>query len=435
MTAHATITKLSDDELLHAVEITVGELQESLADLLVSLAEVDHRKLYRVRAYDSMFTFCTGHLNFSEGQAYRRIGAARAARRFPLLLELVRAGELHLTGVNLLAPHLTDDNHRELLRAACRKSKRAVQELLAVRFPQPEPKATIHKLPAPCTSARQQGLPAVRSLAKPPPTEEPAAGQPEVTRPMPAEAVREQASAPRPTLEPVAADRYKVTFAASKRLVGKLDELRCLRSFLGPEALEMERMLEDAVDLLIAHERKQRFAVGAKPRKSKAADRGEVSASRQIPAEIRRAVYERDGGCCTYLHRDREGERRRCGSRWKLTFEHLVPFAVSRRHRVDEITLRCAGHNRLAADQAFGAAWMEQRVQAERRRRATDAGARQTPASSAPRHTGPRRGVPAQLDLLANVRAHVPSQSDASGRGAASGPRERRKPSEAPTEV
>jgi hypothetical protein len=43
----------------------------------------------------------------SEHAAYGRIEAARAARRFPVLLDLLAEGSLHLTAIGLLAPHLT----------------------------------------------------------------------------------------------------------------------------------------------------------------------------------------------------------------------------------------------------------------------------------------------------------------------------------------
>jgi hypothetical protein len=53
-----------------------------------------------------------------------RIETARAARRFPVILDRLTSGSLHLTAVSLLAPHLTDTNVVALLDAAHHKSKR-----------------------------------------------------------------------------------------------------------------------------------------------------------------------------------------------------------------------------------------------------------------------------------------------------------------------
>ena len=73
--------------------------------------------------------YCTDVLHFSEHAAYLRIEAARTARRFPEVLELLAEGSLTLTTVGLLKPHLTADNHGELLEAARHKSKREVEKM------------------------------------------------------------------------------------------------------------------------------------------------------------------------------------------------------------------------------------------------------------------------------------------------------------------
>ena len=64
-----------------------------------------------------MFVYCTRELHFSEAAAYKRIRAARAARRHPELLEAVRQGDLHVTAVSLLAAQLTGESCAEWIRA------------------------------------------------------------------------------------------------------------------------------------------------------------------------------------------------------------------------------------------------------------------------------------------------------------------------------
>ena len=80
--------------------------------------ELDTRRLYLGEGFSSLFTYCTQALHLSEHAAYNRIETARAARRFPLLLQLVADGAVTLTTVRLLAPHLTPENHREVLARA-----------------------------------------------------------------------------------------------------------------------------------------------------------------------------------------------------------------------------------------------------------------------------------------------------------------------------
>ena len=75
--------------------------------------------------------YCTQVLHLAEGAAYNRIEAARAARGYPLILELFGQGAITLTAVRLLAPHLTAENHVAVLRSATHKSKREIESSCA----------------------------------------------------------------------------------------------------------------------------------------------------------------------------------------------------------------------------------------------------------------------------------------------------------------
>ena len=349
MTTLSDCLNLTDDALLSAVTANVTSSNRGLAELIVFLGEVERRKLYLERAYASMFAFCTEALGLSEGAAYRRIGAARLARKFPAVLSFVTAGKVHLTALNLLAPELTEDNHLELLEATTGKTKRETQELLVARCPKPEPATSVRRLPA----------------------RRPATHRPRASAPAGSGALELRAPAPSPTIEPVAAERYAVKFTASSSLVAKLDELEALRSHRPAEARAVETMLEEAVDLLIAKERKVRFAVGRKPRGAAGGKQSRAaSQSRHIPAPIRREVYERDGGCCQFLDPD---SGRRCGETWQLTFEHRLPVALGGQHSVGGISWLCAAHNRLMADRVLGSEVMAAKVEAARFARPTDA--------------------------------------------------------------
>src|SRR5438552_8299057 len=113
-----------------------------------------------------MFTFCTRELAFSEGAAYNRIFVARAARKLPALVEAVRTGRVHLAGLRLLAPHLTRENHEQLLAKAAGRTKDEIAELVAAVAPRPPTTTMIRKLP------ERQSLPLVEAAPKreaPPP--------------------------------------------------------------------------------------------------------------------------------------------------------------------------------------------------------------------------------------------------------------------------
>ena len=92
-------------------------------------------------------------LHLSEAMAYKYIHVGRVARRFPLIFNFLDAGDTHLSNLLLLAPHLTEDNHSQLLSAVRHKSKRDVERLLAERFPKAPVPERIRKLPAPRAEA------------------------------------------------------------------------------------------------------------------------------------------------------------------------------------------------------------------------------------------------------------------------------------------
>ena len=71
---------------------------------------------------------------------------ARAARRFPVILDLLAEGSVNLTAVRLLAPHLTPSNHREVLGSARGKRKPEVEEIVATLSPRPDVPASVRRL-------------------------------------------------------------------------------------------------------------------------------------------------------------------------------------------------------------------------------------------------------------------------------------------------
>src|SRR5437870_8862758 len=126
------LTHVRNEALLRDLATLVAKDRATTALLLAHVAEVDFRKLYLRRACSSMHVYCMRELHLSEHEAYLRIQAARAARRFPILFTAVAEGRLHLSAVAALSQHLTRANVGELVEAATHKSKAEVLELLAV---------------------------------------------------------------------------------------------------------------------------------------------------------------------------------------------------------------------------------------------------------------------------------------------------------------
>src|SRR5688572_16496274 len=165
------IETLSDRELLERTANVVRNARQLMAELLTLLGEVDSRRLYLGEGCSSLFTYCTQVLRLSEHAAYHRIEAARAARRFPIILSLIADGSITLTTVAMLRPHFTVDNHAALLAAARHKSKREVEHQIACLAPRPDASTLIRRLPVEKATEKQAEKPTHKATDQP--TEQP----------------------------------------------------------------------------------------------------------------------------------------------------------------------------------------------------------------------------------------------------------------------
>ena len=298
------------------------------ARLIALLAQLDERRLYLGEGCSSLFTYCTQVLHLSEHAAYGRIEAARAARRFPLILDLLTDGSVTLTTITLLSAHLTPDNHVDLLNEARHKSKRDVEHLVARLRPQAAVPAEVRKLPGPkavpdSLSARRQASLSAESI--------PVA----VTAPPPP---------PRPAIvAPLDPERYKVQFTVSHETHDKLRRAQDLLRHSIPNG-DPAAIFDRALTLLLAISAPAELAARA------ARARAPVAAgSRHIPAAVRREVWKRDGGQCAFV-----GTQGRCAERGFLEFHHVRPYADGGATVVENLELRCRAHNVHEAEKYFG---------------------------------------------------------------------------------
>src|SRR5688572_20193294 len=137
----------SDDQLVAEVTRLASRERGATAALIQGLIELDVQRLYLREGCSSLFTYCTQVLHLAEGAAYNRIECARAARRFPMIVEAIAEGTLTPTAVRLLAPHLTADNHRDVLASARHQRKREIERIIAILHPTPPAPTMIRKLP------------------------------------------------------------------------------------------------------------------------------------------------------------------------------------------------------------------------------------------------------------------------------------------------
>ena len=386
------LAPVTDDALEHGLIELLQAGGRTEARVLAHLAEVEERRLHLSAGFGSLFEYCLKRLGLSEDEACRRITAARLARRFPVIFELIEQRRMHLTGVGLVRHFLTRENHCELLGASSGKSRREIEALLATRFPKADVDSFVRRLPQ-----------------------------------------RSQFS----NVDQRSAETFRIQLNASKQLKEKL-ELACdLLSHAEPQR-EFASVIERALDLLIEKTERARFGTGSKPRRPKprgreresvsieslsiesgsleeqaaidapTAQMGKIAAGCELvgaplppkalvvaqgvqalaldgalptaesaaalpaPGQVarsgglegteqsharawiaratRREVAVRDGDTCSFVGRDGH----RCGARAFLQLHHERAWARGGGDEAGNLRWFCAAHNRLAAERDFG---------------------------------------------------------------------------------
>ena len=336
-----SLSHLSDQVLLRDLATLVTQDRITTAAVLAHVAEVDARKLYLPAAYPSMFAYCVGELRLSEEAAFKRIHAARTARRFPAIFAALAEGRLHLSAVVMLAPHLTEATAVELLASATHRTRSAIEQLLVRRFPRPEVPTRLQGVSA-CDSSGSQHAPG-RVGAEPQLVDGPVGAELQLSP------GTVQAPAGRAKVTPLAPGLFALQVTLGQGTCDKLRHAQDLLSHQLPSG-DVAKVLDRALDALIGQLEKRRFAATSKPRPGRRSN----TSPRCIPAHVRRTVWERGGGQCTFV----SATGRRCESRKFLEFDHIDEVARGGEASVDRIRLRCRAHNQYAAECTFGTEFM-----------------------------------------------------------------------------
>jgi hypothetical protein len=358
MNTNTSLTQLTETKLLQRFAALVELDRSNTAQLLAHLAEIDARKLWAKHACPSMFAFCMERFHMSESATFKRIWAARTARRFPVIFQMIAYGELHLSGVTRLGKHLTEENHHAVLARAKHKTSRQIDLLVAELAPRPDVPSRVRAVPrthSPTVAATNAGtepklggdsLPA-RAMT------EASVRLPDTTSAQPAVQAKIQPLAPR---------RFKIEITVDQTTH---DHLRVLQDLLRHQlpGADPAAIVSRAIELLLDETLKKKAAMTETTRTAgterTASATGRASAThanrtRAIPAAIRRQIWKRDVGRCAFV--DEKG--RRCRATSFLEFHHEVPYGKGGKHESANIALRCRSHNQYQADLDFGVEFM-----------------------------------------------------------------------------
>jgi len=326
-----------------------------------------------------------------------------------------------------LSTHLKPDNAAALFAACRRKTRRQVDEILASRFPKPDAKESIRRLPhRPAPAAARVPPAACVPVPVPVPVHAPvSASVPIPILPPPAHLPRSQ------EVQPTAAGRYKVQFTADAHLRDLIERACALCPNHSPQG-QLALVVTRGLELYVLQQEKRRFALGRRPRKSRparatargagpdkedpqSAPRGRVKPTRAsedaqsappggvtqnvatdatqsappggvtqnvatdatlpappgAPAGVKRRSIKASER--RIVHERDQGrctwvspEGRRCAERARLQFDHVQPWSTRGGEDAANLRLLCPTHNRLHARHCFGERHIQAKIAARR---------------------------------------------------------------------
>ena len=303
------IQSLSNAELLTKTRELIQRERELVLHVLLHMQEIERRKLYLEKGYASLFEFTVQNLGYGEDAAYRRIQAMRLLKSIPEIQEKMAAGSINLTTASRLQKFFYDqakeqempaEDKLELIQSVENKSSLEVRRELAKRSPQ---------------IILQETLRAINEL------------------------------------------EYELRMIIDAPLKEKLDHLKSLLSHKDPK-MPYQKLFRELADLgLVKWDPLKQKAISGEEQKRIEDPHLEIK-SNYIPTQLRRAVWIRDHGCCSFVDSE---TKKRCGSRHLLQIDHVKPLALGGGHQFNNLRLLCSAHNQHRAAKTFGPLLLSQR--------------------------------------------------------------------------
>lgn len=320
------LAKISSHDLHRNVVSLAKREREITLEVLHHLREIERRSLYAERGYPSLFEYAVHELKYSQGAAHRRISSMRLLKEIPEIQEKVQNGEISLSTLSKAQSFFRQE--KDLLN--CRKEKIEILKVLENK------------------SAR------------------------EVDRELVSRSSNPQKLMPE-RIRPVSETHTELKVLVEGDVLKDLEELKNLLSHARPHA-SLKELLSFAVRETVLRLRPKAPKQSQQPKQPKqpaeppklvptvetSVTSGKAGGlesqkskeeSRHISAQVKKAVWQRDLGKCTYVD---PVSGRHCGSSHALEYDHIQPLALGGKSSEENLRLRCRAHNQLAAISVFG---------------------------------------------------------------------------------
>jgi hypothetical protein len=292
------LKSVSDSELrLNTKNLVKKEVLIGI-EVLQHLREIDHRKSFAKWGHSNLYIYCMEELKYAKGSAHRRIAAMKLLREVPELEPKIESGELNVSTMSQ-AHTFFNQEKRQLGRTYSTEEKKDILNEIEGK-----------------SSDQTEKLLKTKS--------------PELKRPEKKRVIN--------------ATETEIRFTADQRLMEKLERLKNLMGHK-QSAQTYAGLFEELADLALKKLVPMEKPAEVSPEKSS------TTGTRYIPAKLKRAIWQRDKGKCSYVEPE---SGKRCASKHALQYEHVIPFGKNGQSTFENLKLLCPNHNRFAAIQAYG---------------------------------------------------------------------------------
>lgn len=290
----ANLKYLNKFELDQRIKSLVSKERELLHEILLTVKEIDQRRLYLEYGFANLFLYLVEGIGYSAGSAQRRIDAARLLSEVPSLAEKIQSGEVKLHQVSLIQKAVRDVYKTTNKKVMTEEKKELLEQITSKNFQESQKEvASFFDLPV-------------------------------IER----------------TIQTTQADdSVRLALTMSKALADKVKYAQALLSHAVPSN-DILDYLEYVTDQVI----KQKTSV-----RSRSNDNSNALAStatvevKPFSARTKKVLLNKDK-CCQY--RD-PATGKQCGSKWFLQTDHKQSQWARGQSTLENAQLLCAQHNRL----------------------------------------------------------------------------------------
>jgi hypothetical protein len=295
------LKSLSDVQLRENTKKVVKKERLIGIEVLQHLREIDSRQSFALWGYPNLYAYCAGELKYSRGCAHRRIASMKLLREVPELELKIESGEVNVSTLSQVHSFFVQEERQ-----------------MGKTYSIEEKKTVLNEIEGKSTDQTERVL---KTLS------------PEQVKPEKKRRLNKKQS--------------ELRLVISEELLEKLERLKNLLGHKS-DAQTYAGLIEELADLAL-----KKLDPMEKPRVPPLETK---TSTRYISEKTKRAIWQRDGGQCTY----NDPITGRCSGKHALQYQHIIPFAQGGQSTFDNLTLHCQAHNRLAAIQAYGLEKMQE---------------------------------------------------------------------------